>query len=81
MPSVQVLPGPLPEGPGVVPCLVRVAQAEIKPDAMNVNELRQRSGAMYGTPLQQANEHLAQRYGVPLDSLCNSHGLWPSVVP
>ena len=62
------------------PCLVRVAQAELEPDAMDVEELRRRSGAMYGTPLQQANDYLAQRHGVPLDSLC-SHGLWPSVMP
>ena len=62
------------------PCLLRVAQAELEPDAMDVQELRRRSGAMYGTPLQQANEYLARRHGVPLDSLCG-HGLWPSLMP
>lgn len=62
------------------PCLVRVAQADPESYAMNVRELRQRSGAVFGTPLQQANEYLAQRHGVPLHSL-RGLGLWPSVMP
>lgn len=62
-------------GGGLEPCLVRVSQPDESVVPSDPKMLRTRSGEKHGSPLAAANEFLARRHGLSMDTLAGD-GVW-----